>query len=43
MPVRSELLLKAFGVLNREILIGMSILSNKIFWKLLDLSSSMIE
>ena len=41
--VRSELLFKGFGVLSKEILIGMSILSNKIFWKLLTLLSPTIN
>ena len=31
LTIRSELLFKAFGLLNKEILVDMSILSNKIF------------
>ena len=37
LTIRSELLFKVFGVLNKEILIVMSVLSNKAFSELLPL------
>ena len=40
---KTELLFKAFGALNKEILMHMSLLSTKIFWELFALLSSMIE
>ena len=43
LTIRSVLLFKAFGVLNKETLMGMSVLSYKIFWKLLAFLSSMTE
>ena len=42
-PFPSLLRVKAFSVLNTEILIDISILSNKIFWKLLALLFSTNE
>ena len=42
-PFPSLLRVKAFSVLNTEILIDISILSNKIFWKLLALLLSTNE